>query len=107
MSLLPVPPLPQLAAASVLTTSLASCGLAGLDAYGRPDPCPGKGQTVQLADGSFSCAYTPAEIVLTGTLSPNHPEVVARAAALAKETNQLVAYTDGKTTRTFAPPLTS
>jgi len=94
--------------AMVLGALLVSgCGLAGLDAYGRPDPCAAKGKFVQMPDGSASCAISPAEIIITGTLSPNHPKVQTEAVALAKKTNQLVAYTDGKTTRTFAPPLDS
>jgi len=86
---------------------MAGCGLAGLDAYGRPDPCKGPGSVVQAPDGSFSCAKTPAKIVLTGALSPNDPKVVAGATTLARETNEPVAYSDGRPTRTFFPPVTS
>ena len=89
-----------------IALGLGGCGLAGLDAYGRPDPCRGPGSVVQAPDGSFSCANTPAKTVLTGELSPNDPKVVARATALANELGEPVAYSDGRTTRTFFPEMT-
>ena len=87
-----------------LTAQLAGCGLVGLDAYGRPDPCPGEGKAVEQPTGTFTCANTPAEVILTGDLPPSDPRVTARLREASELIGGAVAYTDGKTTRTYVSP---
>ena len=73
---------------------------------GAPTRAADRDPSCRRPDGSFSCANTPAKTVLTGELSPNDPKVVARATALANELGEPVAYSDGRTTRTFFPDVT-
>ena len=83
-----------------LTTS--GCGVAGLDAYGQPDPCPGQANPVLKSDGTVTCKLEKRSIV-TGELSPDHPLTVSYMTGLANRHKRPVLYTDGKTARTFFP----
>ena len=82
---------------------VSGCGLAGLDAYGRPNPCPGPAKPVEQPAGVVSCAATPADVILTGDLPPEDPRVTARLREAMDLIGGPVAYTDGTTTVTMFP----
>ncbi|MEL7025603.1 MAG: hypothetical protein AAGO57_00035 [Pseudomonadota bacterium] len=87
----------------LVLTTVSGCGLAGLDAYGRPNPCPGPAKPVEQPAGVVSCANTPADVILTGDLAPDDPRVAARLKKAIDAIDQPVAYTDGTVTVTVFP----
>lgn len=93
---------PMIALMVIASLALSGCGLAGLDAYGEVDPCPGQADPVLNGDGSFTCKIE-KRLVVTGELSPDHPQTVSYMTGLANRSSKSVLYTDGKTARTFAP----
>lgn len=101
----PRPPrLRSLAAASLAgALSTSACGLAGYDAYGRPDPCPGPARVVQVGDGAVKCDASADRLVVSGELPPDNPRTVRSMTALANKARRPVLYTDGMTARTFQP----
>ena len=81
----------------------AGCGLAGSDAYGRPDPCPGAAEAVRAADGSIACGSSQNPVVVSGAPSPGDPRVAAQMTSFAAKLRRAVLDTDGETARTFDP----
>jgi len=84
-----------------LFASVASCGVVGLDGYGRPVSCTGNGVHVAQLQGDWRCVN--GLPTLSGDLPPTDARVEAQLREAAAILGQTVAYTDGRTTVTFFP----